>query len=104
MKRLLAALALVCLLPVSACAERTVLRLLGLEESAEERRAHPDIAYQQVHHDVWGDPMTWIAENGADVVYITPSATYPCCSISTRTDVKERSLMITRRWRLFHPS
>lgn len=70
MKRLLAALALVCLLPVSACAERTVLRLLGLEESAEDRRVHPDIAYQQVHHDVWGDPLTWIAENGADVVYI----------------------------------
>ena len=70
MKRLLAALALVCLLPVSACAERTVLRLLGLEESAEDRRVHPDIAYQQVRHDVWGDPLTWIAENGADVVYI----------------------------------
>ena len=70
MKRLLAALLMVCVLSASACAERTVLRLLGLEESAEDRRAHPDIAYQQVRHDVWGDPLTWIAENGADVVYI----------------------------------
>ncbi|MBQ8200413.1 MAG: hypothetical protein IJZ74_01455 [Clostridia bacterium] len=71
MKRLLTLFLVLCsMLPYDAPAEKTVLRLLGMEETADDRRTHPDVAYQQVQHEVWGDPLVWIAEDGADVVYI----------------------------------
>lgn len=70
MKRLLAfALALCMLLPSIAGAEQP-LRLLGVEESATPRGDAPNIRYEQVDFDIWGDPMVWIAEKGADVVYL----------------------------------
>lgn len=70
MKRLLAfALTLCLLLPSTALAEQP-LRLLGIEESATPRGDDTSIRYEQVDFDIWGDPMVWITEKGADVVYL----------------------------------
>ena len=70
MKRLLAFVLTLCLLlPTIAGAEQP-LRLLGIEESATPRGDDPTIRYEQVAFDVWGDPIRWITEKGADVVYL----------------------------------
>ena len=67
MKRLLAWLLALSLLPTLAAADAP-LRLLGIEESAVYRGDDPSIGYEQVDFDVWGDPMVWITQKGADVV------------------------------------
>lgn len=70
MKRVLAlTLALCLLLPTLANADAP-LRLLGIEESATPRGDDPAIRYEQVAFDIWGDPMIWITQKDADVVYM----------------------------------
>ncbi|MBQ2953378.1 MAG: hypothetical protein IJE07_07450 [Clostridia bacterium] len=69
MKRMLAWLFALSLLPTLAAADAP-LHLLGVEESATPRGDDPSIRYEQVDFDVWGDPMVWITEKSADVVYL----------------------------------
>lgn len=70
MKRWLAfVLVLSMLTPILALADAP-LRLLGIEESAVYRGDDPSVRYEQVDFDIWGDPIEWIAEKGADVVHL----------------------------------
>lgn len=70
MKRWLAfVLVLSMLTPILALADAP-LRLLGIEESVVYRGDDPNVRYEQVDFNIWGDPLEWIAEKGADVVHL----------------------------------
>lgn len=70
MKRLMALCMALCLLLPSIALAEQALRLLGVEESATPRGDDPGVRYEQVDFDIWGDPIEWITEKGADVVYM----------------------------------
>ena len=69
MKRWLAFALTLSMLTATALADAP-LRLLGIEESAVYRGDDPNVRYEQVDFDIWGDPLEWIAEKDADVVYM----------------------------------
>lgn len=75
MKRVLALLLVCCmLLPAAAGAQKTTLRLLGVEEGTIRRGNDPNVRYEQVDFDIWGDPMVWLTRKNADVLVIPADA------------------------------
>lgn len=70
LKRIAALVLALCCLFSAALAEEITLRLLDIQESSAYRRANPHIAIEEVSVSPWGDALSWVEENKADVIYL----------------------------------